>query len=50
MAKLEKKHINPVIAKWSYSRIIRECGSQGEEIAKVLGIKKPSKPKFNKED
>ncbi len=45
MAKLEKKHINPAIAKWSYARIIRECGSQAEEIAKLLGIKKVSKSK-----
>ena len=45
MAKLEKKHINPVIAKWSYARIIRECGDQAEEIAKLLGIKKAKSKK-----
>jgi hypothetical protein len=45
MAKLEKKHINPVIFTWSYAKIMRECGDQAEEIAKVLGKKAEKKSK-----
>jgi hypothetical protein len=46
---LEKKHINPVIATWSYSKIMRECGEDAEQIAQIMGVKKPSK-KSKKED
>ena len=49
MAGLEKKHINPVISNWSYAKIMRECGEQAEEIAKVLGIKKVSKKEKSKD-
>ena len=47
---LEKKHINPIFFKYTYEQIIRKGGSQGEEIARVLGKKAEKITKKKKED
>ena len=46
---LTKQHINPIFNSYSYERIMRECGDQAEEIAKVLG-KKATPKKSSKKD
>ena len=43
--KLEKKDINPVVAKYSYSKIIKLFGDNGEHVASLMGVKKASEPK-----
>lgn len=46
---LEKKHINPIFESYTYEQIIRKCGVQAEEIAKLLGKKPIKKPKKEEE-
>ena len=50
MSRLKKEDINPIVATYSYSRIIRECGEQGELIASLMGVKKPSIKKKKEKD
>lgn len=50
MSRLKKSDINPIVATYSYSKIIKECGKDGELIAELMGVKKPKTVKKKKED
>lgn len=48
--KLEKKDINPEVAKFTYAKITKLFGDEAEHVAKLMGVKKPSKKKKATED
>ncbi len=41
--KLEKKDINPEVAKYSYVKITRLFGDEADHVAKLMGVKKEKK-------
>ena len=48
--KYELKDINPIVATYSYSKIESVFGDRAAEVARLVGVKKVSKPKKSKKD
>ena len=48
--KLELKDINPIVKTYSYSKIESIFGDRAAEVARLVGVKKASKPKKSKKD
>ena len=48
--KIEKTGFNPDIAKWSYSKIMKIFGENGEKVAAHFGIKKAKAKKEESKD
>ena len=48
--KLELKDINPIVKTYSYSKIESIFGDRASEVARLVGVKKASKPKKSKKD